>query len=344
MEELKLYNSDFLLQYEKFYKFFDTINEDYDILEVIPDYLKEDYIEQYESNLNSILEKDTKCYIDLFKMQEKFLKNLQPSKIDGLAYLAIKEIEKNETISSILNTFKPFKGFTNKIKYNRFGTVTGRLTVKAGPNILILPKRCRKILKSRWDSEGEVLSIDFISLEPRLARKLTSTDTGLDVYQDIMDSISFEIDRSVIKKVIISVLYGSERSFIEGFSRERSQEVFNAVHEYFNIGEIKQRYIKQDEFCILRNFFGRPLWIDMDQRENVLVNNFIQSSAVDLSLKYFAQLTEKLDPEYFKPLYVIHDALVVDVKKEYKQKVEDLINLGYNDKELGNFPLNIEQV
>ena len=74
MEELKLYNSDFLLQYEKFYKFFDTINEDYDILEVIPDYLKEDYIEKYESNLNSILEKDTKCYIDLFKMQEKFLK------------------------------------------------------------------------------------------------------------------------------------------------------------------------------------------------------------------------------------------------------------------------------
>ena len=122
------------------------------------------------------------------------------------------------------------------------------------------------------------------------------------------------------------------------------QNMHNNLHEYFNIGEIKERYIKQDEFCILRNFFGRPLWIDMDQRENVLVNNFIQSSAVDLSLKYFAQITEKLNPEYFKPLYVIHDALVVDVKKEYKQKVEDLINLGYNDKELGNFPLNIEQV
>ena len=217
MNELKLYNSDFLNKYKKFYKFFDEINEDCNILEVIPDYLKEDYIEQYSFNLNNILEKDKKDYISLFKNQENFLNNLEVSKIDGLAYLAIKEIEKNETISSILNTFKPFKGFTNKIKYNRFGTVTGRLTVKSGPNILILPKRCRKILKSRWDNNGEVLSIDFISLEPRLARKLTSIDTGLDVYQDIMNNVSFEIDRSVIKKAIISVLYGSERSFIEGF-------------------------------------------------------------------------------------------------------------------------------
>ena len=144
MNELKLYNSSFLFEYEKFYKFFDKINEDYNILEVIPDYLKEDFIEKYSTNLNSILEKDKKNYISLFKKQEEFLSDLEMSKIDGLAYLAIKEIEKNETITSILNTFKPFNGFTNKIKYNRFGTVTGRLTVKSGPNILILPKRCRK--------------------------------------------------------------------------------------------------------------------------------------------------------------------------------------------------------
>ena len=344
MEELKLYRSSFLEKYKKFYRFFEDINESFDISEVIPSYLKDDYEKEYSSNLSKILEKDSKNYIELFKKQDKFLKNLCLSKIDGLAFLALKEVEKNETILSILSTFKPTNSFTNKITYNRFGTVTGRLTVKSGPNILILPKRCRKILKSRWNDEGEVLSIDFTSLEPRFARKLTDKNVGQDVYQDIMNNISFEIDRSVIKKAIISVLYGSERSFIEGFSRERSQEVFDAVHDYFNIGEIKERYIKQDEFCILRNFFGRPLWIDMDQRDNVLVNNFIQSSSADLALKYFAEITEKLNPEYFKPLYVIHDALVVDVKKEYKKEVEDFINIGYNDKDLGNFPLNIEQV
>lgn len=344
MKELKIYNSSFLDKYEKFIKFFDAHDMNYDIEEVLPSYLKEEYINEYNNEINHIRSKDIKNYVDLFLMQEKFLESLAGAKIDGLTYLALKEIEKNETISSILNGFKPFNGLTEKIVYNRFGTVTGRLTVKKGPNILILPKRCRRILKSRWDVEGEVLSIDFVSLEPRFAKKLTNKNCGIDVYQDIMNNISFEIDRSIIKKAIISVLYGSERSFIEGFSRERSQEVFDAVHDYFNIGEIKQRYIKQDEFCILRNFFGRPLWIDMAQRENVLVNNFIQSSAVDLALKYFAEITEKLNPKYFKPLYVIHDALVVDVKKEYKKEVEDLINIGYNDKDLGNFPLSIEQV
>ena len=344
MIELKIYKDNFIEKYFKFYKFFDKISEDYDMFEIIPDYLKEEYTFEYKEKIKEISNKDTLDYISLFKKQEEFLERLEVSKIDGLTYLAIKEIEKNDTIRSILNTFSPKNSYTEKVIYNRFGTSTGRLTVKSGPNILILPKRCRKILKSRWNSEGEILSIDFVSLEPRLARKLTRLDAGKDVYQDIMNKISFEIDRSVIKKAIISVLYGSERSFIEGFSRERSQEVFDAVHEYFNITEIKERYIKQDEFCILRNFFGRPLWIDMNQRENVLVNNFIQSSAVDLSLKYFAKITKKLNSEYFKPLYVIHDALVVDVKKEYKKEVEDLINIGYNDKDLGNFPLSIEQV
>ena len=130
-------------------------------------------------------------------MRKIFLKNLCLSKIDGLAFLALKEVEKNETILSILSTFKPTNSFTNKITYNRFGTVTGRLTVKSGPNILILPKRCRKILKSRWSDEGEVLSIDFTSLEPRFARKLTDKNVGQDVYQDIMNNISSKKLKSI---------------------------------------------------------------------------------------------------------------------------------------------------
>ena len=73
-------------------------------------------------------------------------------------------------------------------------------------------------------------------------------------------------------------------------------------------------------------------------------NNYIQSTAVDVCLLYFSDLCNNIDLNSAVPLYIIHDALLLDVKKEYFDKFNNIISLGYENDKLGNFPIELTKI
>ena len=337
-----VYKINYWDRYKNFYKFFEKIGEQYSE-DILPNHKTSILEEDKKESIDKLkkLDRESK-YQTIFNNHSKFFKLLRPAKIDGLLLLAFKEIEKNETILSTLNSFNPSQGFSKKICYNRFKTTTGRLTVKSGPRILTLPSRCRSILKSRF-KDGSIFIADFKSLEPRIARYLTSNICGEDIYRDIQEKLDVDVDRSVIKRFVISTLYGSKSQLIDNISKEKIRLILTELDKFFNMEKIKYLSINIDDVGIRRNYYGRPLWNLEESKENVLVNNFIQSSAVDLTLNYFYDLTTKLDLESAIPLFVIHDAILFDVKSEYKQFFQDQIEKGYTDN-LGKFYLESKEI
>ncbi len=342
MDDLyKLYNIKVMKKYNKFFSMFNNVKE----IEVFPDHIKDTYLEDKKKSYIELEEIDKEFnYLEIFYKKQNIFKNLYPAKINKISYKVFKELEKNETLLSNLNSFKPFKGFCNKVSYNQGNTISGRLTNKSySPKILTLPARHRKIFESRWTKEGEILQIDFKSLEPRVVRKINGNEAGSDIYNDIRKTLEFEVDRLIIKRAIISILYGSN-SQIEGLNKERSGIILNATKEYFDIDAIlKKASIEYDVGC-RTNFYGRPIWNIKENKSNKIVNNYIQSTAVDVSLLYFSELSDKFNLELCKPVFIIHDALVCDVHKSYKKEFLKIVESGFNCERLGSFPVEVTNI
>ena len=88
--------------------------------------------------------------------------------------------------------------------------------------------------------------------------------------------------------------------------------------------------------------FGRPLQFE-EYSEYLVYNHFVQSSATDIALVGFASLWEKLrviDPR-IKILFVIHDALILDVPHEARQEVECMLKGDIELPSIGNFPVQM---
>ena len=343
LDLIKQYKINKLDRFNKFFSMFDLI-EYKDIESILPEYYYDEFKELEFESLNIIDERDLDYgYVEIFNIKQKILNNLYNAKINLIVYKAFKEIEKNETLLSNLNSFQPIKGFSKPVKYNQNKTITGRLvTLKSSPSILTLPSKYRRIFKSRWD-KGTIYQIDFKTLEPRVVRKINNKESSEDIYLEISDKFEFPVDRSVIKRAIISVLYGKTTQ-IEGLSKERSNIILEEVNNFFNIKSIfeKAKIIYTDE-C-RRNFYGKPIWNIKEENKNKIVNNYIQSTAVDVSLLYFSELFDKFNKDLCKPIFIIHDALLCDVSECYKEEFFKIVSTGFNCKKLGYFPVEITDI
>jgi DNA polymerase I-like protein with 3'-5' exonuclease and polymerase domains len=262
---------------------------------------------------------------------------LQPINLDKLLLSVYKKLEKHDGNISLLNTFKD----NEKIEYTRSEIITGRLSVSKGPKIMNLPKKYRNILKSRFE-EGEILMIDFKSLEPRVARYISKQDASDDIYQDICDQMEFPVDRVVMKRAVISILYGmGEDVSIGELSQDKSRLIRLKVLDYFNINYILELAMQRDASGNYQTYFGRPIKWPADTQLHQVLNGYIQGTAVDVALAGFLDFTRQFNEDML-PIALIHDAMIVDVALKSKEKFVKIINNGYNFKDLGHFPLNIE--
>ena len=343
IEELKIYNIKLLDEWNKFTCMFTKkSSSNVDVLNnILPDHYLQQFNKDLESAKNELIKRDASLnYLSTFSKNKKIFNNLNSAKVNLISYKVFKELENNETILKNLNSFKPTKGFSRVVKYNKTSTISGRLTnTKDSPSILTLPARCRKIFESRWQHEGELLYVDFKTLEPRVIRKINGKQSSLDIYTEISDTLDFEVDRVIIKRGIISTLYGLS-SQIEGLSKERSDKVLEATKEYFDLESILKKADCVNEIGCRNNFFGRPIWNIEETQTNKLINNYIQSTAVDIALSYFSELCDLIDLDRCKPIFIIHDALVLDVKKDYIEEFKNITKSGYNCRSLGNFPVD----
>ncbi len=231
--------------------------------------------------------------------------------------------------------------------YNRVKTKTGRLTITQGPQILTLKKEFRAMFKSSFKS-GSLYEIDFVSLEPRVALNIADGDDRQDdVYKCFVDTHDLQITRDTAKLAVLCALYGAGTSKLtqvlkQDGSKMTARQLLSKISTFFGVNELISALKSQCKSGYITNYFGRPIEVD-DARDSILVNNFLQSTASDLAIHAFSSFSEdKRFPAL--PVFLIHDALIVDVKSGDEAALEDYLKDGFIHEKLGRFPLKLKRL
>lgn len=217
----------------------------------------------------------------------------------------------------VVKSFKPDEnGYTKNVVYNRFGTRTGRLTIKSGPQILTLKKDLRNILKSRFKN-GNICYYDFRALEVRIilyeaGKRCEHTDVYQFINEELFDGL---IDRDVIKLVVISKLYGRNEETLGndlGIKGTKLHQVIEKISRYFDFEKlykrVKNQFIK-DNFVY--NKYERKILID-EPLDHIIFNSYVQSSGVDITLLGFTDVCCNILPIDNVPVFLLHDAIIFD--------------------------------
>lgn len=289
---------------------------------------------------------------------------LKPAKIDFVRHKVHCLHEENKTHLKSWTADK--YGYLPVPEYSLCESVTGRMKIKSGPNILLLPKKFRDIIVSRFGKDGAIWYLDFTSLEPRVALSVKSyISSGLligsvphiklldftnseplpkDIYSLALKTLklSAEVSRETIKQIVLSQLYGQAKSLtietLEKHNVRDPDEVVEMVNDFFGIDTLRQFILQgyqKTSGAFLRTFYGRHLTPE-DGKPHALLNYYVQSTAVDVALLGFQKILQKLSetPGAFQvivPIFLLHDALILDVHKDVEHLIPKLCTLGAKD-------------
>tara|TARA_Y100000592_G_C5440730_1_gene303245 strand:- start:57 stop:1229 length:1173 start_codon:yes stop_codon:yes gene_type:complete len=299
-----------------------------------------DRIKHISDHLEDVLGKPGRqTYNNIYLVTRSLLGDLSP------AHVCIEKLnefianEENSSLRTCLESFRPDRSMqARKVEYSQTSTTTGRLTVKRGPSILTLPAKYRSILKSRYE-KGSIVSIDFKSLEPRVALSVRGKYAPTDVYTHIADNIlGGKTTRSVAKIATIAALYGISFKKFKEMSGCSDYDVLDKVKNFFAVKSMTKNLLGPK----FTNFWGRPL--DDETLPHVRISHYIQSTSCDTVNVGFYNFLRKLRQEKieFTPIFVLHDALILDVLQDHVERVVGACSDGI-DTPLGNFPTTCEK-
>ena len=284
-------------------------------------------------------------YSRRFLGNQNLLLGMNSAFIDTLKFKHISQTIKNK---SVLKSFAANpSGGLEITKYSSVKTITGRMTVKSGPQILTAPKEIRGALKSRYRN-GKIIEVDYTSLEPRLGVAIAGNTEKIpvDVYDFFSANVFNEkIDRQQCKLAVLSAMYGAGSRTLQnllpaGFS---SKEVILKLREKLNFHEVVSNARDQcEQTGFMVNYYGRPIFPD-GARDALIYNYYIQSSAVDAALSGFNWLIDQIREYSGKtaPIFLIHDAMILDVPAEELNRIQEIINKGLCVDSFGFFPAKI---
>ncbi len=323
--------------------------EDFDKIrwsDVIPSWGWKKYVKDLvECIWSNITDESNSYYVNNFKRNLELTQALRSPKIDVSTMNALAS-EANIGQKSAVLSFSPGDdGFAKKTKYSLSSSVTGRMTVTSGPNILTLSKKFRKILKSRWGSNGALLEIDVQSMEPRVALSLFGKSVDGDVYEDVMKGVDSEISRDAAKIATLAALYGASHHGIKSHlpGDIDAVKVLQDVKAYFGVRHLEKILEDQHrDLGYIRNTHGRKIFSEVPS-----VNHMIQSSAVDVAFDIFDLLIAGFKEKNIKfcPVYFIHDAIIVDVERTFLKDVVELTSQGFFVETVKQtFPVKIKEI
>lgn len=288
-------------------------------------------------------------YVETYRQGNEFLKTLQRPRID-VDRMRQRRSELTGGVSPLtaLASFSPDEaGLAPEIEYDRVSTATGRLKVARGPSVLTLQKECRDIITSRRG--GSVWEVDFVSLEPRVALNIMGVEPPRDIYEGVRERMNMSgVTRSAIKQAVISALYGSSSSALAEAlgGRREAQGLIREVKVYFKVADLVARLRSEMDQAggRLHNYYGRPL-LDAkgDDPDSKLISHYLQSTAVDVALLGFKDLSARLSASGVQPIYVIHDAVLFDVPAGREAQLQEECSRGV-DLEIGRFELGLKRV
>ena len=303
---------------------------------VIPQRILGEHLRSIAGDLDEVIEMAGR-YADQLAMSRRVLTKLRPCRID----LAALRVEQGRSTTSVLDSFEPGPDFTCHPPTYSHATSTGRLTVREGPRILTLQKEHRRILASRFDG-GQVMQLDFVSLEPRVLRLIANGSAPVDIYSDVAERLGGAANRRQVKLATLKMLYGSSRAGITEELGSINTRVIKQIEDYFGLSNLRAKLSSElAKSGSIRSYWGRPLPEATEQ--HLLISHFTQSTAVDVALGGFGDLLESIENEDLDvvPCYVLHDALLVDVHPGSRDRLEALARSGIDVEGLGHFELSL---
>lgn len=259
---------------------------------------------------------DITYYEKYYKRCEKLLESLERMKINKKVY---KFLLGNEVIGVNKDIIKSFcydkEGFAKEIRYNHLKTITGRLIIEDGPEVLRLNKSLKRIIKSRYKN-GKVVQFDYVSLEPRIALEVASHKIPNDIYGYINERVfKSKLDRDIAKKSILSILFGMGKENLSkslNLDLVETRQIILKIKNFFNVFEIsKSLYNEYTKNGYIKNYYGRVIYPSSD-KPHKLYSNYIQSSAVTASLLGFFNILNFIQNKEIKPISIIHDNFILD--------------------------------
>ena len=216
------------------------------------------------------------------------------------------------------------------VGYNQFGTKTGRLTSKKGTiPILTMHKEFRSAITPQNDYFVE---LDFNGAEVRtLLGLLGKEQPPGDVHDFHLNNIFTSIDnRSDAKVAFFAWLYGS-RTAADPREMKKLAEFYekdSLVEKYWNGTTVRTPFKKEIS----------------DTSKHHALNYLVQSTTAELTLKQALKLEYLLRNRAHGShiAFLIHDAVVIDMKKEDSSLLRSLVAL-MGSTNFGKFVVNIKR-
>ena len=295
-----------------------------------------------QSAVSVLNDKNDAYYQKIFRPSKSVLERLERSIINPpLLARFINEDQSNQR--SVLKLFLSDKeGFAPIPVYDQISSITGRLVVKSGADILRLKKEYRKILESKWGNKGKIFCLDFKSLEPRFALSLVREVNNKDVYEYIHRQIfkNLDLPRTAVKLFVIAVLYGMKANSVKNRFKKAGlnenidfEEIIGKVKEIFEINQLAEKLVLEaKKVGYIKNYFGRLIKTNEEIMNHPysLVNYFIQSSCVDIAMLGFKSVVDLIDEGkmMIRPIFVQHDSIYLDVHENFEYALYDLKKTG----------------
>ena len=326
---------------------------------VCPDHLKDDW-DKASNKLKAFLRSfhlsrvslDDNCFYDL--VPEKFLlefceiktkitkhvfENFLPPKNLRFLTLLTKVTEdiSQQKLNIDTDEFKPFlaehkarqwkkkiQDVSPYVKYDIFGTKTGRLTTrKYSFPILTFPKKYRSIIKPNNDLFVE---LDYNGAELRTLLALSDKNQPkMDIHEWNRRYLSENkvLSRQQIKNSIFAWLYNSKKHTNEDILRTMYDKE-KVLNDYWD-GET------------VKTCFNREIPAD----EHHALNYIIQSTCADLILQKMIKIYDILQDRKSNIAFCVHDSIVVDLHTEDKHLMKEIID-EFSNTRFGKFKTSVK--
>jgi len=306
---------------------------------ILSDKDKKEYNKKIITHISNIIkninQNNLNYFNNILKSREESLNTLTKYYLDEPEVEKILSTETNKSINSTIKAF--YESNDRIVKYDNFGSKTGRLTIKNNLNILTLKKEYRKIFKSSFGENGSLISIDFSSLELRLLLlEAERYIKNIDIYQKISDSLKGILDREQVKKLLISFIYGASNEKLASICEadiNLINKIVDSLKRNLNIDNLLNKIKSNIKNNKIENKFGRLIKLDNEFNDDGLIlNYYIQSLGADFSLITFYDFIKSTNIE-IKPVFFIHDSLIFDIENkniEYLNSIQHLHSSLYN--------------
>jgi hypothetical protein len=321
-------------------------------LEVCPDHLKDEAEQSFDklkafmrSMVHAKIDFNENCFYDLlpekfllqhFELRNKITKHVldtyeKPANYKHLRDAAelIFNIQQNslkidlEVVKSRLLDVKSQRflkaNHPNKINYNLFGAVTGRLTLdKTSFPILNLDKDLRDCIKP---NNHRFVELDYNSAELRVLLALSGKpQPDIDLHEwNVKNIYGGKIDRVKAKQKIFSWLYDTKNDVLA----EKTYDKQLIIDKFWNGNEVETVY-------------KRKIQCDKDHA----VNYVIQSTSSDLVLEQAYKVHKLLSGKKSYVAFYLYDSIVLDFHFDDLQLLKQVAET-FADTRFGKFLTNV---